>query len=457
VNPFSHFLLVALLSPQSGAVQEGSSPQEAVQEAPRLWSAQERAAIQLLRSLRKKVRPPDEELASRLSDKGDALVPFFFDVLQARAVPAHDEGLPQKLSEIQENVILLTMGHLDRNVVLGHVTSRMALELDTEQVAGRRLAAIACLGAAGRGNDFTALFELALTSDEHELDRRREEALRRAATSILERDPKGFEQLTYLRRITRPELLPTLVAAVGDTRDGSGLAFLSEVAYWHPNLILDVMCQVRLVGKSSIESVNDAMRVRLRPYLDEAQPGPCRAAIMALTTLLDVDSIGPMIALLDSEDAGLRGNALWALRTVTGLALSPSRETWARWHQGELFWLVRQKASEFQHLRSNDPATVASALRAILTHPLALGELRSALPELLQNRWPAIRTLACRTLAELHAGESVSKLVWALEDKDRGVADAAYLALKQLTGLDLPRDPSAWQAATHTEPSETAL
>jgi len=61
------------------------------------------------------------------------------------------------------------------------------------------------------------------------------------------------------------------------------------------------------------------------------------------------------------------------------------------------------------------------------------------------------------TLAELHAQESVSKLVWALEDPDREVGEAAYVALKQLTGLDLPRDPSAWQAATHTDPSAAAL
>ena len=85
--------------------------------------------------------------------------------------------------------------------------------------------------------------------------------------------------------------------------------------------MLDVMCQVRLVGPSSVESVNEAMRVRMRPYLDEDQPGLCRAAIMALTTLEDVDSIGPLIALLGSGDSGLRENAHWALRTLTGLTL----------------------------------------------------------------------------------------------------------------------------------------
>ena len=457
MSPFPPLLLCALLWSPPSATQvatQAELPQQAsAEEVPRVWTVQERVAIDLLRGLRKKERPPDAELASRLADSGNSLLPFLFEVLMARAVPAHDESKPQVLSETQENVILLAVGQLDRNLVLGHVAAQMTLGQEPE----RRLAALACVGATGRGNDFPALFDLALPAGEQELDRRREQALRRAVTSILASDPKGFEQLTYLRRITRPELLPTLVSAVGDTHAREGLTFLSEVAYWHPRLILDVMCQVRLVGLSSVESVNDVMRLRLRPYLDEAQPGHCRAAIMALTTLEDQDSIGPMIALLGSEDSGLRENAHWALRTLTGLALSPSQETWARWHQAELAWLLRQKPKEFQRLRADDAGQAAAALREILTHPLAKDELATALPELLHNRWPAVRVLACGTLADLGANECVPKLVWALEDSDPDVARAAHSALRRLTGQDLPRDPTTWQVATNTQPRGTEL
>lgn len=442
--PFSNLLLCALLWPPFAAAQDASPPQQtATEEVPRVWSAQERGAIDLLRSLRKKERLPDAELASRLANRGDGLLPFFFEMLMTRAIPAHERGKPQVLSEIQENVILLAVGQLDRNLVLGHVSAEMLLGQEPE----RRLAALACVGAVGHGNDFPALFELALVSTEHELDRAREKALRRAVTTILTRDPKAFEQLTYLRRIARAELLDTLVSAVGDTRDGDGLAFLSDVAYWHPKLMLEVMCQVRLVGPSSVESVNDAMRVRMRPYLDESQPGQCRAAIMALTTLEDCESIGPLIALLKSESSGLREDAHWALRTLTGLALSHSYETWARWHQAEVYWLMRQKPREFQRLKDNDPAVAADALRSILTHPLARKDLLAALPDLLQSRRPAIRVLTCSTLAELSATEAVSKLVAVLEDPEPDVSKAAYAALCKLTKLDLPSDPLAWQEA----------
>jgi hypothetical protein len=260
-----------------------------------------------------------------------------------------------------------------------------------------------------------------------------------------------------LRRITRPELLPALVAAVGATKDARGLAYLSEVAYWHDDLVLDVMSQVPLLGPSGDEVVDASMKVRIRPYLDETKPGPCRAAIVALTALEDNDSIPGFISLLHSESSGLRGNAHWALKQLTGLGLSATPEVWNRWHQGELYWLVREKAHAFQLLREPSPAVSVDALREILTHPLARHELAAALPDLLKSPWPALRVLACNTLADLKAKSAVGRLVWALEDAEPEVAQAAHAALRTITRLDLPREPLAWQSATHTEPRGTEL
>lgn len=451
MNPL--LLLLALgLGPQ-GAAPDPPPVTQAAAEQPRVWSTREVAAIDLLRSLRRKERPSDAELASRLAVGGEGLLPLLFEVLETRAVPAHDGGAPQALSEIQENVILLAVAQLGRSPVLAHASAQMLPGAEP----ARRLAALAFMGAVGKGNDLLELFELALPAEEPALDRRLEKVLQRAVTSILQRDPKAFEQLVHVRRLTRPALFPTLVRAVGAARDGAGLAFLADVAYWSPALIQDVLSQVQLVGLSSVESVNETMRVRLRPYLDDGQPGTCRAAILALVALADKDAIEPMIALLASEDEGLKENAHWGLCKLTGLALSPSRETWARWHQAELAWLLRSRTREFQRLRGTDPAEVVSALRGILTHPLALGELRMALPELLRHHAPGVRALACGTLAELRVTEAVEGLVWTLEDPDKGVVAAAYSALKKITGLDLPCEATAWQAATNSRPAQAAL
>lgn len=422
-------------------------------ECEQQWTKEERAVIEILRGLRKKERLSDLELAARLSLPGECVLALFFEVLATRTVPALEAERPQVLSEIQEKALLLAVAQFERDSVLAHVGTAL---LASDELP-RRQAALACIGAVARANDLPQLFELALDGGEKEPDKRLAKALGRAVTSMLARDPRGIEQLVSLRRITRPELLLTLVEAVGATRDPQGLAYLSEIAYWHEGLVLAVMSQVSLLGPSGDEAIDGAMRVRLRTHLDEEDPGPCRAAITALVALRDMDAISALIPLLDSESSALRENAHWALKKLTGLSMGPSPETWARWHQAELYWLARQKPKEFQRLRENDPAVATDALRGILTHPLARQELASALPDLLRSRWPALRLLACSSLAELGAHEAVGRLVWTLEDRDPDVAKAAHSALQRLSHLDLPPDPVAWQEATNTQPQGTEL
>jgi len=451
----SFLVLLTPLAPQGAEqVPPSAEPTEAapaVEEPP--WTPAERAAIELLRSLRKKERPDDLELAARLSPAGQRLLPLFFEVLATRSVPALETGKPQVLSEIQEKAVLLGVSQLERGPVLAYLGASLAVSAEVP----RRRAAIACLGAVGHANDLPQLFDLTFVSEEHVPDARLLKALESAVSALLARDPHGVEQLITLRRVTRPELLATLVEAVGSTHDPRGLAYLAEVAYWHENLILDVMSQVPLLGPSGDDTVDGALRVRMRTYLDEDRPGLCRAAVTALTALHDTEAIGTLIPLLDTEQGGLAQNAHWALKRLTGLSMGPSAETWSRWHQAEMYWLVRQKPKAFQRLRENDPAAVAAALREVLAHPLARGELATALPDLLRSRWPALRILACTTLAELDAQDSIGRLVWALEDRDPEVARAAHAALRRLSHLDLPLDPALWQEATHTEPRDTEL
>ena len=444
-------LLASIPSPAASQETATQAPLQVPSVAP-VWTAEERTAIDLLRSLRSKERPSDDVLARRLAVPGKTPLALLFQVLATRSIPAYDGGAPQKLSEIQENVILLALAQQERDPVLSHVGA----ELARTRELGPRAAAVGFLGAVGRANDLPALLELALMPEETALDQGLQAGLRRAVASILGRDARAFDQLVELRRITRPELFETLITAVGDARDGRGLAFLADLSYWHEDLALEVMAQVCKVGLSGEETVDDGMRNRLRPYLDAAQPAACRAALLALTELRDFESITSLIELLSCETAGIRDGALWSLRQMTGLKLASS-ESWATWHQHEQVWLLREKAHEFRRLRSNDAAEAADALRTILTHPLTRDELVSALPDLLKNRWPAIRILACRSLAELSAKDSVEKLVWALEDPTSDVAQAAYEALRVLTKLDLPRDPAAWQATTQSRTSPAEL
>lgn len=419
----------------------------AVPAAP-AWSDQDLAAIDILRGLRSKEQADSGVLAGRLASPGNAAWPLLFDVLVSRRVPAHEpDATPQILSEVQERVILTAIGQLERSFVLGRIAALGEVKDDP----ARALAVMGCLGAVGRVNDLIALFELALPDRKAPLERNREASLRRAAAAILARDERAFEQLVGLRRLTPIPLLPALVAATGDVRDGRGLRYLSEVAYWHEELIADVLAQVSRVGLSGDAELDDAMRVRVRPHLDPEDTALCRAAIPALVALGDRDSIGPLIELLSNEARGLREGALWALRRLTGLELSGNPETWARWYQAEQAWLVRERPRAFQRLRSNDAGQAADALREVLGHPLAREELCEALPDLLRNRVPQIRAMACRWLSDLDVRAAVPRLVWTLDDRDRAVATAAWEALRHLTSLDLPLEQDTWHEALGEE------
>src|SRR6185503_469107 len=131
---------------------------EASAGLPPSWDPDERAAIELLRGLRRKDRPSDEELAQRLAKGGDHLVPLFFDVLATRRVPALDPAAAspalQVLSEVQENVVLLALAEFERDSVLTRVTAAVAASATLE----RRAAALGCIGAVGRANDLLQLF-----------------------------------------------------------------------------------------------------------------------------------------------------------------------------------------------------------------------------------------------------------------------------------------------------------
>lgn len=444
------FLCAGPLASAQESPTTGAPAAATVQPA---WTPEEEAAIRLLRTLRKKERPADELLIVQLSSAGERLFPLLFQVLARRQVPALDGGDEQVLSEIQETILLGAVATFDREVVLAHVEAALVAEPDLRL----RYAAMMSIGHAGRANDLPQLFALALPADDPALDKRMATGLERSVAALARRDARCFEQLVALRRIIRAELLPTLVDAVGEAGDPRGLAFLAEVLYWSEPLALEVMSQIPRLGASGDVALDEGMRVRLRPYLAPERSGHCRAAVTALAALHDLEAIPGLVALLTSEDRGLAQNAHWALKELTGLTFSAEPNAWARWHQSELSWTVRSKARELQRLQSGDAGESADALRVLLTHPFARSELRAVLPELLKSRHPGLRTLACRTLAELGAKEATEKLVWALEDDFPEVRAAAHGALRTLTRLDLPLEPVAWQSATNTDPRGTEL
>jgi len=399
-------------------------------------------AVRIVRALRDPDPPPLEELARELAREHPAPVADLLAMLERRRVPALEGAPPQALSEPQQELILAALSLSDRGAVYAGVAARLEESLDVPA----RVVAIQVLGGLAYANELSTLFDLALISVGEVLDGRVEAAFQRSLARTLARDPAGYHALGKLWRRARPELLPALIFALGQARDPRGLELLSELIAWRPEHAVHAISQVRRLGPGDSPALNSRVCEEIRTFLDPTEVESCRAASAALAAMQDCDSVGALIDLLEHESAGVRGNAHWALREISGLAFGPQRHMWAMWHESELRWLEQQHADVLARLVSDDAGQVASAIRSLSERGLYRRERAGELAALLSVAPPAQKVLACNGLARLRSASAVPELIETLEVFPGEAGRAAWTALREITGLDLPQDAAAWRS-----------
>ncbi len=432
MGPRCLLTLIAAAYVASAPVRAGVLPQDDRNEVE---------AVRILRTLRDPDHAPIETLADSFTRFARNVPDFLFEILRDRKVPDRGEG-EQILSIYQRDLILAGFERLGRAGTL----SSLSASLSALDSASERLAAVEVLGSVGCQKDLGRVFDLALDAEEEEgLSRSMADALRRATTSTLERDPESFRWLSNSWRSAPREVWVTLILAVGETEDSRGLEFLSEVIASEEDLATAAAAQIQRVGASSDAALNEALGARLRDLLDPNEPDRSRTICQALGKLEDLPSVPQLIGFLDSESRGLRGGAHSALKHLTGLSLPLDPLRWSHWYQEESAWMQGDKIQAFRRLRSGREGDVARALHEIEAHPLARGELLAALGELLESSNPSNQVQACAAAGRLERPELVPALIEVLDDPSLEAGKAAHEALRKLTGLDLPDDPSQWR------------
>ncbi|MEW6071023.1 MAG: HEAT repeat domain-containing protein [Planctomycetota bacterium] len=272
-------------------------------------------------------------------------------------------------------------------------------------------------------------------------------AVEGGVAEILARDPAAYERLVLLQRETPDALLPAVVRTVGAPRDDRGLEFLGDVIGWRSQFAGPAIAQVSALGASDSLARNESLARLIRPYLDPESVELCPAAALALGELRDVEAVRPLLDLLENGAPGVRANALWALRRITGLSFPAEPATWRVWFEEEEEWALRSMASVIRALESPDEGEIAAAIQAASYHPLLRHELSEALGRVLDHPRAGLRALVCRTLERLASPVSIPPLIERLEDHDDAVRGSALHALQEITGRrDLPPDPAAWLA-----------
>ncbi|MFH1679334.1 MAG: HEAT repeat domain-containing protein [Candidatus Eisenbacteria bacterium] len=175
--------------------------------------------------------------------------------------------------------------------------------------------------------------------------------------------------------------------------------------------------------------------------LEEEDASSRRWAVISLGEIGWADAVPVLIRALSDEDAGVRDKALRVLKALTGCPFGPEPGPWGVWWEGQ----VRRVQDLAERLESDSPGEVRIAIRG-------LGQVRvwrafaveRVLPYLRNDDF-RIRREAAQSLGSLNAWGAVAELVELLEDHDAGVRDAAWAALRRITGQSLSADAEEWR------------
>ena len=143
----------------------------------------------------------------------------------------------------------------------------------------------------------------------------------------------------------------------------------------------------------------------------------------------------------------MQSRAVRALQEITDLSFKGSVSRWQAWYEEEQAWFDGEAGNAFDALRGGSDAEIFAALRSLSKRRLHREEIASGIASLLDHPTPAMRVLACQSLAQLKSPAAVLFLIDALHDGSDEVAEGALGALRALTGLDLPLDATAWERA----------
>ena len=136
--------------------------------------------------------------------------------------------------------------------------------------------------------------------------------------------------------------------------------------------------------------------------------------------------------------------------STTGLALGRDKARWEEWLEGEREWWETESRREIGSLGSQNSEKVLRVINTLASHRIYRDAVTQGLLPRLKDTNPRIRLATVQALLQLGSPDAQRPLIDALPDDDQAVCQAAHEALKTMSGLDLPPDPTAWREALRT-------
>ena len=387
--------------------------------------------------------PADQPLLlQRILDSGrDALVAQVDILLRGRVPETGPKDAPQILSEKQRELLLSALGRMPRKAARKELEARLARSPGERNT---RMGALFAYGVIGEGKDIGQLVTLVPRKPDNAelaIPIEAREALAAAVTTLLHRDPQAWSTLSAALRTVDASAARTLLDGLAAARDPRALGILYETARSNPKLAWKAASLVPLCGSSLSTEIDREFLDWINTEIQGANPDYARTLLTAVGTLDDGNWVPALIERLEDENSGLREEALTALQRISGLSFPAEVQSWRTWYGSEVSWHSTERPRLAEDLASADVPRVVAALRAYSAHRTRRSELASEVVKVLEHPKAEVRCMAVNVLERLGSPAACGALVGLLDDPDAKVAEAAWQALRTISGVELTRDP----------------
>ncbi len=245
--------------------------------------------------------------------------------------------------------------------------------------------------------------------------------------------------------LAAPEALDaSLLHALGDGTCSESFDALAEIVdqrtAWQATALEELGRAIEKKEPPFSDCVVSAVRTALEHGTDDVQ----RQAALLAGRLEDTEAVPDLLEILTHKSGGARDEALWSLQHVSSLRIGPEPERWLAWYSRECEWWEKSAAAAIGWLDADRAHRTPRILNELAIHPLHRHELAIAIAVRIQYLEDDSRGLAAAALLALHSRAACPALVEDLSSADPDVRALALRLLRNLTGKNLPGDPSAW-------------
>ncbi len=450
-------IFISLLFP--AAIFAGATSVASAVRLPGAIAASEAQAeaIRNVVAVLRPARPAAAELmASRLAILGAGHIPAIFQIFHRGAAPGPDGSAEAKdvaLEPAQERALLLAMKRM------GPAVNRYFRELS--RLSGDRevrMSAVRALGEIASSAELRLMLDLTRPKPEEispadsiavteELSDADADRFRAAIEAMLLRDADALAQVESLLPLAEAEYASPMIHAVANQNSRSALAVLTRHLGSRQELDGLLLTDIGKCAAAQPAPFTQDVNAAVRRYLSASTAELVREAALVIGRLEDSDALPNLVTLLSHSDRGVRQNAHWSLKRITGLYFAADPKAWSPWLELEMAWWRDTAPKLFEKLERAPIGEAMASVQQIARRRYPRHTLAGELTRALTHPEAEVRRLACVALGQFRSRPAVEGLINVLDDPDPELRAAAHRALRSITGTDLPPERASWIAA----------